>query len=288
MVNVLDLIRDVDLYKKIQVDELLFVEFKCPYDETKQGIWWHSNFFAYALKGEAKLKTILGEYLLRPGDCIFAKKGSVITWNQVPEEFCELLVFVPDEFIKTVIQKHRFDLNKKLSGVHPDTIIPLNVDEVLTSYFQSVLSFFLMPSGPAKSLLKLKFEELIVNISTTDRNVKLVSYFHELSGRSKPSIQDIMESNFTSHLSLKEFARMCSRSLTTFKEEFREIYQRSPGNWLREKRLDYASYLLRTTQMSIDEVCIDCGFENRSHFIRVFKSKFGVTPGRMCRQVSTL
>jgi AraC-like DNA-binding protein len=59
-----------------------------------------------------------------------------------------------------------------------------------------------------------------------------------------------------------------------------DIYQTTPGKWLMEKRLEYSKYLIETTDMNIEGVCIESGFENRSHFIRVFKNKFGLTPGR--------
>jgi AraC-like DNA-binding protein len=51
-----------------------------------------------------------------------------------------------------------------------------------------------------------------------------------------------------------------------------------------EKRLGYSKYLIETTDMNIDEVCIESGFENRSHFTRVFKTRFDLTPGKLMMQ----
>src|SRR5687768_4735942 len=106
MINLLDFIRTTELYKKFQVDDLLFVEFTCPYDESKTGLWWHSNFFAFVFGGETLLRTPQGELILKAGDCVFARKGSVLTLSQTEENFCELLIFVPDDFIRTVVRKH--------------------------------------------------------------------------------------------------------------------------------------------------------------------------------------
>jgi len=47
-----------------------------------------------------------------------------------------------------------------------------------------------------------------------------------------------------------------------------------------EKRLEYSCYLLETTDLSIDDIRLESGFENRTHFMRVFKNRFGVTPGK--------
>jgi len=44
MVNLQDFIEQGHFFKKIKVDDLLFVEFNCPMDEEKSSIWWHNNF----------------------------------------------------------------------------------------------------------------------------------------------------------------------------------------------------------------------------------------------------
>ena len=131
MINMEEFIEKSPFAKKISVDELLFAEFKCPMDEKKSNIWWHNNFFAHVLTGETVLKTPRGEYVLKPGDSAFAKKGSIITHNNIHENFCELLVFVPDNFIKTVAQKYRVSLPMESDFDQSDTVIRLTSDEVL-------------------------------------------------------------------------------------------------------------------------------------------------------------
>ena len=284
MINVLDFIRNTDLYKKFQVDELLFVEFKCPADDSTSGLWWDNNFFAFVLGGETLMKTPQSELTLKQGDCFFARKGSVLTLSQTQEDFCELLIFVPDDFIKSVVHKYKIPLSNAADTNKPDTIIPLKMDEVLSIYFQSLLSYFSLKEPPPATLLKLKFEELIVHIVSSDHYRPLKYYFDELCARAKPSIREMMEANFFNNLSLNEFARLCTRSLSGFKREFVELYHTTPGKWLMEKRLEYARYLVETTGLTIDEVCVESGFENRSHFIRVFKNKYGLTPGKYMMQ----
>ena len=90
-----------------------------------------------------------------------------------------------------------------------------------------------------------------------------------------------MELNFFSNLTLNEFARMCARSLSTFKREFTQAYNSPPGKWLMEKRLEYSHYLLETTDQSVEDICLESGFENQTHFTRVFKKKYGLSPGKL-------
>jgi transcriptional regulator GlxA family with amidase domain len=44
------------------------------------------------------------------------------------------------------------------------------------------------------------------------------------------------------------------------------------------KRLEFARVLLETTDGSVADISFESGFENTSHFIRAFKSKFDTTP----------
>ena len=285
MVNVEDFINSTQVFKKFEVDDLLFVELICPVEEEKSGnTWWHNNFFSYVVAGEMELKTIRGEYIVRAGDCIFAKKGSIISArHHIPSDFCDLRVFVPDNFIKSVFQKYRMPV-PAADQDHTDTLIPLPANEVLDSYFHSLLSYFRQPLPPSGSLLRLKFEELLVSIISNNIHRPLINFLAGLCLSDRPSIKEIMEVNFVSNLSLEEFARLCCRSLSTFKKEFKDTFHVTPGKWLYEKRLEYSRYLLETTHMTIDEICMVSGFENRTHFNRLFKAKFNVSPGKFSHQ----
>ncbi len=87
-----------------------------------------------------------------------------------------------------------------------------------------------------------------------------------------------MEANYTFNLSLAEFARIAHRSLASFKRDFKESFDTTPGKWLTEKRLEYAKLMLNTSKKRINEIAGESGFENVTHFSRVFKDRFGLSP----------
>jgi AraC-like DNA-binding protein len=288
MNNIQDFIASSDMFRKFQLDDLLFVEFKCPIEEAKSSIWCNNNFFAYILTGETKIKTLKKDYPLKPGDCVFAKKGSLLIESEFQEDFCELMVFVPDDFIRSVIHKYQIPLITNTTDTSCDAIFPMLADELLMPYFNSLLSYFNQPAPPSETLLRLKFEELIVSMLSINKYFLIKCYFSEIARSSKPSIAEIMETNFTSKLSIPEMARLCARSLSSFKSEFHNIYHTTPGKWLLEKRLEYGRYLIESTDDSIDEICFKSGYENISHFIRVFKNKYGSPPGKYKMQKKSL
>jgi AraC-like DNA-binding protein len=281
MDNLQDYIENSNIFKKFEVNNLLFAEFKCPIEDSKSRIWWKNNFFAFIVSGETKLQTSTGTYILKAGDCAFAKKGSVIIHSQLQEDFCELLIFIPDNFIKNIVDKHKLTLSVSKNRSYSDTIIPIAKDKLISTYFRSLLMYFDLPTIPPKSAIALKFEELLLNLLSGNSHLSLKGYFHEVCASSRPSIKSIMEANFTQNLSIAEYAGMCSRSNSTFKSEFKQLFGTSPGKWLLKKRLEHSLYLLENTDMTISEIAYASGFENISHFIKVFKNKFGSTPGKI-------
>ena len=284
-VNVREFIASTPQIRKIEVDDLLFAEFECPMEENQSKLWWDTNIFAHILVGSTVLKTPVREYTLNAGDSAFAKKGSVITRDLIHEGFCEILIFVTDEFIRGVVRKYEISLVAAKESARPsDTVIPLNTDDVLHTYFRSLLTYFHQDSPPPGKLLRLKFEELLLSILSGPNHLPLKEYFNRMCKSTRPGLSEIMEANFFSNLTLDEFARLCGRSLTAFKAEFSEIYKTTPGKWLLWRRLEHSRFLLETTDEAVDQICFNCGFENTSHFTRVFRNKYGVTPGRFRTQ----
>ena len=279
MNNIQDFIEHSNMFRMFKVDELLFAEFKCPVEASSDIVWSNNNFFAFILTGRTLVKTPQNQYPIWAGDCVFVKKGSILIESEYQEDFCELMVFVPDDFIRYVMIKYNLPLESD-SIESCDAIYPFGSDQVLQTYFHSLLAYFNQPKPPANSLLKLKFEELIVSILSTSKHLPLKCYFKEIAKSTTPSIKQIMEDNFVYNLSISEYARLCARSLSTFKSEFKKTHNTSPGKWLLSKRLEHSKYLIDNTDQSLDMVCMNSGFENKSHFTRTFKAKYGLPPGQ--------
>ncbi|MFO7447560.1 MAG: AraC family transcriptional regulator [Ignavibacteriaceae bacterium] len=278
MLNVFDYIAGSRIFKKFKVDELLFVEYKCLIEETKIGIWSHNNCLVYVLGGKKKWKTRDKEYLVEGGEAIFIKKGAYTAHQYFDDDYCALLIYIPDEFIKSVVGKYLHGKPAVKPGIQENPIMRIHIDESLHGYFYSLLSYFPKPVSPPEKLLYLKFEELIFNILSNPVHNEIAEYFMQVHSNSKISIREIMEANFTFNMSLTEYARLCGRSLSSFKTEFCSIFKVPPGKWLIQKRLEYGRFLLETTNKSITEIAFESGFKNYSHFIRTFKEVYSITP----------
>lgn len=60
--------------------------------------------------------------------------------------------------------------------------------------------------------------------------------------------------------------------------EFHRAYGCSVGEYLRQRRLEYACRELATSGASVNEIAAAAGFSDQSHLTKVFKRFLGVTP----------
>jgi len=170
-------------------------------------------------------------------------------------------------------------LNVKVSESAPiKSGLRVENDVALAALFQSMRTYLSGNEKPPEPLLRLKLKELVISVFTSGTNSELAGYFKKIGASDAPSVPEIMEANFRFNLSLEEYAKLCHRSLSSFKREFQAHFDESPGKWLLQRRLDYSAKLLLNSQMNVTEIAFESGFEDVSHFSRVFKERFGVPP----------
>jgi AraC-like DNA-binding protein len=84
---------------------------------------------------------------------------------------------------------------------------------------------------------------------------------------------------FRSPVNLKGVAQKCGVSREHFIREFSARYRESPGAMLRRLRLEHARGMLRTTDLSVQDVALASGFTSSNTFCRAYRGKFGHSPG---------
>lgn len=94
----------------------------------------------------------------------------------------------------------------------------------------------------------------------------------------KESFEQSMYNHIFEDVSIDELASRCNRSLTSFKKEFKRIFLMPPHQWFIRQRLMHARMLLISTSKSISQIGSECTFPNTSHFIKLFKKEYGMTP----------
>ena len=290
MVNTYDFqIEHPKEFSQLAVKDLLFLFYKCPQVNRLVQIYSHYNKIMFVLEGRRLVHHREKSWILTDGKAIFMKKTAYHQERFAEEEWEVLCFYIPDHFMQKTYKEFRSSLPlKNLPPPSPDILLEIDVSESTRACFYSVIPYFTQQPPPADSLLELKFKELLFNLFSNPANKDLLSYVNSFSEASKPSLQEIMDANYTFNLSLAEFARLSHRSLAAFKRDFSQLYNTTPGKWLIQKRLDFASHLLETSGKNIKEITDECGFENATHFSRIFRTKFGMPPLQYRKDKSTV
>ncbi len=269
------------LFKQLTCRELLFTNYDCPQTERKESFYIECNFIAYVISGRRIFHRNNQSWELKEGSCVFIKKGAHIAEREGEEGWCVMAFFMPDDFLKQLIRENRNLLSlAHLPEAGNDHVLPLDVNAISHSFFQSMLPYFTQNPPPPENLIELKFKELVLSLLSNPHNGRLLSYLYQLSQDSKPSLEEIMQNNFSYKLTLEQYARLSCKSVPTFKRDFKRLFKDSPARWVMKKRLKLAAELLANTELPIGEITYEAGFENQTHFSRTFKEKYGLSPSR--------
>jgi AraC-like DNA-binding protein len=282
MVNSYELIvSHPKVFKTLAVKDLLFAHYICPQEEKQVASWTEYNVIGFTLNGNKKYHHRGKTWMLTRDNALFSKKGAFTQEVYLYDGWEVLAFYIPDDYLKKVFKEYRSYLRLgNLPPVPEDPMLVLQIDDRIRVFFRSILVYFSMDIPAPEDLLELKFRELLFSIFSIPANGSLLAYVNSLIDQYRTPLWQVMESNFMFNLSIPEYARMAQRSVSTFKREFREAYHTSPGRWLTQKRLEYSKMLLETSRSPVSDVAYESGFENLSHFSRVFKERYRISPTR--------
>lgn len=83
---------------------------------------------------------------------------------------------------------------------------------------------------------------------------------------------------------VEELAKSQNMSLSYFEHVYKELFHVPVTKDIIKSRINYARYLLRSTNKSIQDIASFCGYENIEHFNRQFKATVGYTPTKFRSQ----
>ncbi len=248
---------------------------------SKGAMFLDEHMIYYVHKG----KNIFGHgkmtYELNAGEMVVLPKSIMVTYDKYGSKdednlYQGLMIFLKDEFIAEFIKI------ASIKSVYTNEQVKITVKPVkerLLKFFESLFPYFNEPENIEEGLIRLKMLELLYDLTNIDK-----SFLLQLLQLRKQPVHDlsyVLENNYMNPVSLEDLAYLSGRSLSSFKREFQLIYNTTPAQWIREKRLNKAKELLSNTAMSVTDACYATGFENLTHFSRLFKEYFGIPPSHL-------
>ena len=99
------------------------------------------------------------------------------------------------------------------------------------------------------------------------------------------SVLDFIDKNYAT-VTLEEAANYCSLSYSYFSRTFKSIFDISFSNYVIRKRVEKSLDLISDSSLSLNDIALECGFANLSHFIKCFSEEKGITPKKFRSMVS--
>jgi AraC-like DNA-binding protein len=196
-----------------------------------------------------------------------------------------------DIAINFIIQPAFFDKTLEMLGAEETPIKNFLIRSLFDADYQGYLHFKVANVLPVQNLI----ENLIWTLTSNTwgkRNInqttmgllfmQLLNHTDKLSHESREdkAIMDIfryIEENYRDG-SLTDAAKLLHYDFFWLSHEIKNRTGKTYTEHLQEKRLSQAAFLLKNTTLSIEEIAIAVGYENKSYFHRIFTEKFETTP----------
>ena len=251
---------------------------QCIVTAGERGTFFLEQHLLYVvLGGSVKLTCGRQTWTVRKNEMILLRRAQSVSYEKQGSEetglFESQLFAINDELLKDFLTSQQVQIPQMTEELGTQ-VSPMS--DRLVAYCWSLSPYFNDPSQVNPGLLRLKVMELLYNVMDCSKNI--FRQMLQLRQPVKTDIHRVVEENYTSPISLDELAYLSGRSLSSFKREFQDIYGAPPARWIREKRLSKAHEMLRSSSLSVADVAYSLGFENPTHFSRIFKQQYGASP----------
>ena len=253
---------------------------QCIVTAGERGTFFLEQHLLYVvLGGSVKLTCGRQTWTVGKNEMILLRRAQSVSYEKQGSEetglFESQLFAINDELLKDFLTSQQVQIPQMTEELGTQ-VSPMS--DRLVAYCWSLSPYFNDPSQVNPGLLRLKVMELLYNVMDCSKNI--FRQMLQLRQPVKTDIHRVVEENYTSPISLDELAYLSGRSLSSFKREFQDIYGAPPARWIRERRLSKAHEMLRSSSLSVADVAYSLGFENPTHFSRIFKQQYGYAPSQ--------
>lgn len=143
------------------------------------------------------------------------------------------------------------------------------------------LIFLFTENHPAKDLfVDNMLQELIIRILQTNTRKIYTEQSFKLSSNSRLAyVVEYIRKNLHKPISVEQLSEKACMSESNFYRVFKNEMGISPTDFINNERIKLAVSLLQNQDRTIKDIYLECGFESRSYFNRVFKRRKKMSPG---------
>lgn len=206
------------------------------------------------------------------------ESGKQIRSTQERQRGEVVIVTFHPEILKQIYQRELPAIVQPSNTVSNQSSSTINNDFLIQKYIEGLLFYFENPSLVNDEILVLKLKEIILLLAQTRESDNIQVILSQLFSSTKFTFKQIIAAHLFSQINVEELAQKTNLSVSSFKREFKKLYDDSPANYIKTKRLEKAAELLLASDQRISDIAFDCGFNDLANFTKSFHDKFGVSP----------
>ena len=267
-------IKNTKNLKIFEKENFVFAKYRQEKSSFFQAVKTTMHCFVLVKNGSKVVHNKDKDYRLEKGDALFIKADNHMVSNIKTENsaYEADLFFFDNEILINFAKTHR---EKLKTSEEKFEIFKIEKNELLSSIIQSFELY--MHKDLSDILLRHKIEELFLYILLKYEGI-FSSFLNDIVREFEMDLNSIFKCHDSSFASVADMANSVNMDNASFTRKFKNIFDKSPKNWLDDKRFEKALFLLEYSPKNINEICTDCGFSSTSWFIERFKKKFNTTP----------
>ncbi len=251
-----------------------FIEFPEHIHDYVEAVYMCAGSTVHVINGK--------ELVLQEGEILFLGQGARQRIMPAGEN---------DIAVNFIIQPSFFNNTLQMLGAEDTPIKNLLLSVLFGGKEQGYLHFKVSKILPVQNLIENLIWTLVNNspnkISINQNTMALLFMqllnhtdklvYHSKEDAAVMELLRYIEENYKDG-SLKDAAKALHYDFYWLSHEIKNRTGRTYTEHLQEKRLSQAEFLLKNTQLSVEDVALSVGYENKSYFHRIFCAKFGQSP----------
>ncbi|MFY0627164.1 MAG: helix-turn-helix transcriptional regulator [Reichenbachiella sp.] len=153
-------------------------------------------------------------------------------------------------------------------------------NKLIEQYMNNLSVYFEAPDTLDEELGRLKLKELMMILLKSENHKSIRKLLSEIFAPVNVKFKEAVEKNLFNHLNIEQLAYICNMSLSTFKREFKKVFDDSPARYIKNRRLEQAASLLLINEDSISNIAFESGFQDLSTFSAIFQEKYNTSPSK--------
>lgn len=216
------------------------------------------------------------DFVLTPGQVLFVPPWgwSIPRWTTSHDM---LSVIFERYYLRVLFIHHEKGMMRGFRD--PDYYFHIE-DSISISTVQISQALSMMPSANCKNpIIAVKMTECLLHMVYSDI-VASHQKTHSQAYLTWQQLKNYLRENYNHKISRESISDFFCITPQYVSKLFKRYSSRGFNNYLNWVRLNNAISLLERTKLNIEEISFQCGFTHNSHFIKLFRLEYGVSPGR--------